>query len=127
MRGEAMKRDMDLVRKILIFMSENDEGAHVLWANAVPGYTPEQIFHHAALMQQGGLIISVDTTCLEDKLPMALPLSITWDGHEFLDSSRDPTLWEKAKKHVIAPSGGVAMSVLTEWLKSQATAALALA
>jgi hypothetical protein len=122
-----MKRDMDLVRKILIFMSGNDQGPNVKWEDAIPGYTQAQILHHAHLMSQGNLIDTIDATSLDDFLPMALPVSITWNGHEFLDASRDETLWERAKKHVIKPTGGVAMSVLTEWLKSQATAALVLA
>ena len=119
-----MKRDMDLVRKILIVMSENGSGAYILWDAELSDYPTEQIFHHAHLMSQGGLIDAADTSSLDSPLPTAIPLSITWNGHEFLDASRDETLLEKAKKHVIKPTGGVAMSVLTEWLKGQATAAL---
>jgi len=125
--GPDMKRDMDLVRKILMFMSENTEGPGVDWENALPGYSEQQIFHHAHLMAQGDLIDATEISSMEDPLPISLPLSITWTGHEFLDAARDETLWEKAKKHVIKPTGGVAMSVLTDWLKGQATAALSLA
>lgn len=119
-----MKRDMDLVRSILIFMSQNERGPHIRWEEALPGYTENQILHHAHLMVQGGLIEAVASRNLGDYIPKATPLSITWTGHEFLDASRDATIWEKAKKHVLKPTGGVAMSVLTEWLKGQATAAL---
>lgn len=121
-----MKRDMDLVRKILIFMSENTEGPNVDWAAKIPGYTEDQILHHAALMKQGGLIVAGDYGDLDSDLPIALPVSITWDGHEFLDAVRDSTVWEKAKKYVISPTGGVAFAVLKSWLETQATAALAL-
>jgi hypothetical protein len=119
-----MKRDLDLVRKILIAMSENERGPNIKWSETIPGYEDAKIYHHAHLMAQGGLILATDVSGLSDLLPVAIPTSITWDGHEFLEASRDPTLWDKAKKHVIKPAGGVAMSVLTEWLKAQAKGAL---
>lgn len=119
-----MKRDMDLVRQILITMSENERGPNIKWAEALPDYAEDVILHHAHLMSQGGLIDAIDVTSISHLLPVALPTSITWDGHEFLDSSRDPTVWDKAKKYVIKPAGGVAMSVLTEWLKAQAKGAI---
>lgn len=114
-----MKRDMDLVRKILMLMSENDQGPNVKWAELLPDYTKEQIHHHAYLMAEGDLIQAADATTLSDRLPMAIPTSITWAGHEFIDSIRDPSLWDAAKKNVIKPAGGVAFTVLLEWAKAE--------
>jgi hypothetical protein len=115
-----MKRDMDLVRAMLIFMSENDLSSNAEWGAVLPGYTQDQILHHAHLMTQGGLIESVDMTYMDSQLPMALPTSITWAGHDFLDAVTDDSLWAKAKDTVIKPAGGVAFTVLLEWAKSEA-------
>jgi hypothetical protein len=114
-----MKRDMELVRKILILMSTSEQGPHTDWQSELPDYTAEQIFHHAHLMSQGGLIDVDDASSMDDLLPMALPLSITWNGHEFLDATRDPTLWEQARTTVLKPAGGVAFTVLLEWAKAE--------
>lgn len=115
-----MKRDMDLVRKILMLMSENEQGPNMKWTELLPDYTKEQIYHHAHLMAQGDLINATDATTLSDRLPMAIPTSITWGGHEFIDSIRDPGIWDAAKKNVIKPAGGVAFTVLLEWVKAEA-------
>lgn len=115
-----MKRDMDLVRKILMLMSENEQGPNIKWTELLPDYTKEQIYHHAHLMAQGDLIDAADASTLSDRLPMAIPTSITWRGHEFIDSLRDPSLWAAAKKNVIGPGGAVAFTVLLEWAKAEA-------
>lgn len=122
-----MKRDMDLVRTILIVMSENEEGPNIKWEEKIPGHTNEQILHHAHLMGQGGLVMATDVTSMGDRLPMALPMSITWAGQDFLDAIRDPGLWDKAKSTVLKPAGGVAFTVLLEWAKSEGMRRLGLA
>jgi hypothetical protein len=120
-KENSMKRDLDLVRKILIAMSENERGPNIKWGETIPGYEDAKIYHHAHLMAQGGLIVATDITTMSDLNPVALPMSITWDGHEFLEASNKPGLWEKAQTHIIKPAGGVAFSVLLDWLKAQAT------
>ena len=117
---------MDLVRKILIFMSTSDEGPNVDWAAKIPGYTEDQILHHAALMKQGGLIIAGDYGDLDSALPIALPVCITWAGHDFLSAVIDDTVWAKAKKTVLAPAAGATWAVVMEWLKAESLRRLGL-
>ncbi len=115
-----MKRDMDLVRKILMVMSEENAGPNTNWEGKCVGFTRDQILHHAHLMKQGGLIDAVESKSLRNPIPIAMPLSITWAGHDFLDAVKDDSLWERAKLNVIKPAGGVAFSVLLEWAKTEA-------
>lgn len=122
-----MKRDMDLVRKILIFMSGNERGPHVKWQEELPEYTREQILHHAHLMAQGGLIEAAHCDDMDDLLPMALPTSITWAGHDFLAAASDDTIWAQAKKTVLAPAAGATFTVVLEWMKIEAMRRLGLA
>lgn len=119
-----MKRDLDLVRQILIFLAENERGPNINWNIAIDGYAKDQVLHHAHLMEQGGLIVAADATTSCSLWPLAIPLSITWAGHDFLEASNKPGLWEMAKKNVIGPSGGIAFKVLLEWLERRATEAL---
>ena len=50
-----MKRDMDLVRKILLEASAR-EGACMGKNPTIEGYSDDQVAHHVCLMQQGGLV-----------------------------------------------------------------------
>ncbi|MDP3795588.1 MAG: DUF2513 domain-containing protein [Polaromonas sp.] len=121
-----MKRDLDLVRGILQWMEARPEGRNINWKIEIPGYTAEQIGFHVHLMEQAGLVFARDATFNEAHSPNAIPLSITWSGFEFLDAAKDDTLWAKAKAKVIAPAGGVAFTVLLEWLKAEAKQRLGL-
>jgi len=117
--GGSMKRDLDLVRKILIEMESHEHGFYSSYPE-IENYTKDQIGYHAFLMKQAGLIDAADRNTLSSKSPDAIPLNLTWLGHEFLESTKDPSLWAKAKKIVIEPIGGIAFDVLIEWLKKEA-------
>jgi hypothetical protein len=64
-------------------------------------------------MMQEGLIEGVDVTNSESDGPEAIPMNLTWKGHEFLDLARDPDRWSRARA-IIAKVGGAPISV---WLK----------
>jgi hypothetical protein len=70
-----MKRDMDLVRSILIAMEEHAEG-YAPSRLAIEGYDEETVLHHVYLMKQGGLITAHDIHSHQASSPMALPESI---------------------------------------------------
>lgn len=116
-----MKRDMDLIRKILLWMEENDD--HEI---EIEGYSDDQVGHHCYLLMKAGLIEAADSSAMDSFAPTAIPLSITWAGHEFLDSAKDNKIWAAAKEKVIGPAGGVAFAVLLEWLKAEAKRRLGL-
>jgi hypothetical protein len=110
-----MKRDMDLVRKILLVLEEHPHGfapQHL----AIEGFTEDQIGYHIYLMGQANLLTVSKTTTLADTSPQAIPLSITWQGHEFLANAKEEGRWLQAKSIVKAAGEGsfqVWQSVLT--------------
>jgi hypothetical protein len=109
-----MTRDMDLVRKILLAMAAGP-GGYAPEPLEIEGYDQDTIQHHAYLMEQAGLITAVEATAQQSPSPVAIPLSITWEGHEFLEKARDPTIWVRgltlAKK-----AGSVSFPILTKAL-----------
>lgn len=115
-----MKRDLELVREILLWMENLPEGSAANQEPMIPERTSEEIGFHAHLMEQAGLITAADIGGSFAVTPAAMPLSITWKGYEFLDASRDSGLWEKAKKNVLGPAASVSFAVLLEWLKAEA-------
>lgn len=116
-----MKRDMDLVRKILMVCVDHEHGLapqHL----TIEGYSQEEIGHHVYLMVQAGLVKGESFLLSGDQSPRATLLSVTWSGHEFLEASRDEDLWSKAKK-AAGSSGGMVLDVLKSVLIGLATEA----
>lgn len=114
-----MKRDMDLIREILLWMEKQETGRNIDWVYDIPERTKESIQYHAHLMAQAGLIDAVNVTYLEDHTPQSKPMSLTWAGYEFLDAIRKDTIWEKAKNKAISTTGGIGFSLLVEVLKRE--------
>jgi uncharacterized protein DUF2513 len=90
-----MKRDMDLVRKILLALEAHASGAAPTPFTIV-GYDQEMIGHHVYLMAQGDLVTAAEVTAFGES-PIAIPGTITWKGHEFLDATRSETVWRQVR------------------------------
>ena len=117
-----MKRDMDLIRLILLAL----EGDEVACERSKSEYDRAAIAYHAALMIEAGFVDGVVSND-ENGIPAHCVLQrMTWAGHDFLDAMRDETIWKRAKESILKPIGGVAFDVLKEWLKAQMRAKLSL-
>ena len=104
-----MKRDMDLVRKILLAIEASPTG----WAPRNPsieGYNEWQIGYHTVLLVESGLVEGENVTGAGDQSPVAIATRLTWAGHDFLDAAREPNRWEQARQ-AIAKIGGASIQV----------------
>ncbi|MDO8458629.1 MAG: DUF2513 domain-containing protein [Burkholderiaceae bacterium] len=120
-----MKRDIDLIRKILLRIEEYEYG-FIENEIKIESFTADQIGFHVHLIGEAGLAKVIATTNIQSTSPQAMPICLTWDGYEFLEAAKDETLWSKAKSVIIKPAGGVAFTVLLEWLKTEAKTKLGL-
>lgn len=115
-----MKRNMDLVREILIKMEEHEQGYAPNYL-AIPGFTEEEIGYHCFLLNDAGLIDAADDSHAGSPSPSAIPLSLTWAGHEFIANAKNENIWGQAKesiKKVGEVSFSVWASVLSEVVKN---------
>ena len=106
-----MKRDMDLVRRIL-FAVEDSEDGNVDLDNI--GYDRDQIYLHVELMKEHGLVDALIAHGGDGPGHRILACRIrrlTWEGHDFLDMARRDDIWERAKKMCVKVSGGLALGV----------------
>jgi hypothetical protein len=114
-----MKRDMELARLILMRI-ETQENYRDNISCEFEGYTEEQVHYHIMLLSEAGLVVAINASSMQDI--QWIPQRLTWQGHEFLDSARDNTIWSKAKE-IMARTGGFAFEVakplLVELLKQQ--------
>jgi hypothetical protein len=118
-----MKRDMDLVRSIVLAIEAAPTG-YAPTPLHVDGHSEEEIGYHVHIMIQADLLTGHDVTSMGDHSPQAMASSLTWAGHEFADASRDDTRWSKAKDIAVTKAGSVTIEILTKILSSLMTSAL---
>ncbi|HVN76941.1 MAG TPA: DUF2513 domain-containing protein [Thermoanaerobaculaceae bacterium] len=119
-----MKRDLDLIRKIVLAIEEAPTGfAPTL---SFDGYTQAQIGYHAWLLIDAGYATGADMTNMGSEGPEAMLRSLTWAGHEFADAARDDSRWNKALGMVKEKTGTVTIDLLKQLLGTLMKAALGL-
>lgn len=104
-----MKRDMDLVRSILLKIEEQPYTGSFLDVS-VPGHTGEEISYHIMLLDEAGLIEAENVSSSDGMDWKALRL--TYAGHEFLDAARNDNVWSSAKEWVMASTGVLTLEAL---------------
>jgi len=114
-----MKRDMDLVRTILLEIERypNPEGPGGILQ--IDNKDQKDVNYHVYLLHNAGLIVAADASSnggLE-----WFPLRLTWAGHEFLDAARDDGIWQTAKDKVLSRVGSLSFETLKQLLLRLAT------
>jgi hypothetical protein len=117
-----MKRDMDLIRELLLKLEALDIPAGAVRplspynpAMAVDGFTPEDIGRHLAMLVSGEFIETAGSRPFGADGSLIFR-QISWQGHDFLDSVRDPKIWEETKKGAEA-AGGFTVDLLKDLAK----------
>ncbi len=100
-----MKRDMDLIREILLQV-ETREPKQPLEVK-IEGRDRQEIVGHVRLLQEARFVEATFTGG-----PTAMVHRLTWDGHEFLDSVRDPTVWATVTKRLEKVGGFASVDVI---------------
>jgi hypothetical protein len=110
-----MKRDMDLIRKILLFVEEHPDPDG--WVQIeLEDHPTKEVSYHIKLLDQAGLIEAEDLSTYGMDGFKWVARSLTWRGHEFLNAARDDTRWNNAKKIVTEKGGGLIFEALQQFL-----------
>ncbi len=112
-----MKRDMDLVRKIL-FKIEEEVDNKAKFGLTIDGYTMEQVAYHCSILYGEGYIKSYKALYGDGEIRNFGVSGLTWSGHELLDKIRSENVWNKTKE--VIKSKGLPMVV--DVIKDIATA-----
>ena len=94
--GGRMKRDMDLIRKIMLQIEKEYDSTAILNLK-VEDYTPEQIATHCKMLYEAGLLSDYKAQYASDELYMFGVGNLTWEGYDYLDKIRDDSVWKKVK------------------------------
>jgi DNA-binding transcriptional ArsR family regulator len=111
-----VKRDMELVRKLLLFLEEKPD--HVVRERVeLEGYDDVTIGHHLIILYEAGYIEGEPQVSTSSKRIIRVwPNRLTWEGHEFLAASRNETVWKKVKAKLTAGAGDIPIAILKELL-----------
>ena len=107
-----MKRDMDLIREILLALESDQQVGN---EQLIEGYSGAEVNYHAGLLIEAGLADGLGTGYMKSDYRTFLLKRLTWEGHEFLEKARDPGRWAKAKAAMIS-AGGFSLPIMQELL-----------
>ncbi|MEN2424701.1 DUF2513 domain-containing protein [Chromobacterium vaccinii] len=112
-----MKRDLDLIRKILIKIEEAPTGA-CDYEIQIDGYDQPVVNEHLILLVEANLI-KANAIVFMDGTKQVLVNDLTWAGHDFISVSQKDSVWKIAKEKVIAPGASFTFDLLKEWLRAE--------
>ena len=107
----CMKRDMDLVRAILLAAEDSNEqwlGAEALVCNAWDQVT---VARHFELMDEAGLVVADVTELLDGGVDGSVR-RLTWAGYDFLDNVRSESVWEDTKASIRDKVGSASFDLI---------------
>ena len=110
-----MKRDIDLVRKILLAVEQGEGVIGYDTELEVEGYSREEIDYHIEIMGEAGLLVASIQRFMGGEYVVNLE-RMTWEGHEFLDAARNESFWSQAKAKALETTGGLGFEALKAFL-----------
>ncbi|MCR6111768.1 DUF2513 domain-containing protein [Bacillus sp. A301a_S52] len=103
-----MKRDMELVRNILLKLEEKDDFRGSF--QYPEAWDDIKVAYHLKIMEQAGLV--EQKVNYADDIPIRMFATITWEGQEFLDSIKNKTVWTKLKNKLKEEGGSLPFHIL---------------
>lgn len=92
-----MKRDMDLVREILLEIEREYQGLAIR-NFSIEGYDKTTVAEHCKMLYEYGIIDRFSTSPADnDPYYMYAVGNLTWEGYDYLEKIRDNTVWGKIK------------------------------
>lgn len=121
-----MKRDIDFVRELLLAIEDGKKDIDTLSkedainkgfqdGRGLPNDEAEKLKGHIKLLEQAGLI-EIGFRSVSGNVQIN---GLTWAGHDFLDTVRDPETWKKTKDGALA-AGGWTFDLLKDLAKGLA-------
>jgi sugar/nucleoside kinase (ribokinase family) len=108
-----MKRDMDLIRKILLAA---EALPHAGSFQSLDGVDEDSFVAHALWLKEAGLIDAVGQVGGGSLANFAIVSRLTWNGTEFVAAMQDDTLWSKAKEKFMKPGMSFTLDIVKGWL-----------
>lgn len=108
-----MKRDMELVRLILLQVEEAGHGSVKSSDFEADGYDETTAAYHIELMGEAGLI-QVNVLKFFGDAKEGTVERLTWAGHEFVDATRNEAVWRKTLQTVKQHGGLLSFDLIKQ-------------
>ena len=95
-KGDNMKRDMELVRLIMLKIEEEYKST-ALYNLEIEGYDKETIAYHCKILHEAGFISDYKAQYADNCLCAFGVGPLTWEGLDYLDKIRDDSQWKRVK------------------------------
>ena len=96
-----MKRDMELLRKILFTIEEKYKpSAGYIWILKIDGYDMPTVAEHCDLLYQQGLVKTYKSNYAGNKIIDFAVGNITTKGYDYLELIRSDDIWGKTKNEI---------------------------
>jgi Hypothetical protein (DUF2513) len=106
-----MKRDMELVRKILFHLEARTSMKAEL-TFPIEGYDDLTVRYHLLLLAQAKLIDFEPEMTKTGRIIRPHVISLNWNGHEFLDAVRSDKVWRKLLRYARDKGGALPFDLL---------------
>jgi len=106
-----MKRDMQLIRKILFHLEARTSMKAAL-TYPINGYDDLAVRYHLLLLAQAKLIDFEPESTNTGRIIRAHVLGLNWNGHEFLDAVRSDKVWRKLLRYAKDKGGALPFDLL---------------
>lgn len=111
-----MRRDMDLIRQVLLATEASGSDPRGWVKLEIAGIDKATLSYHVQLLDEAGFIVAQDLQTIGPNGYLFQPKRLTWAGHEFLDDIRDPEVW-RATKDGAQKVGSFSLDVLSALAK----------
>lgn len=107
-----MKRDMDLVRQIMLVLEETN---YSIDAQAFIDDTHDiqAICYHFEIMQEAGLIYATVKKEMSGSYIYGCAINLTWQGQEFIANVKDDKLWSRVKLKAAKVLGSASFATIS--------------
>lgn len=114
-----MKRDMDLIRAIMLELESHSAADLNLEEVVIDGYDDDIVLGHLLLLREAGFI-EMNYERFGGGEQQIFIHRITWTGHEFLEAVRNDSIWAKSTKVMMSAGIGLGWPILQAVLRAKA-------
>lgn len=112
-----MKRDFDLIRKILLYVEKEHDGS-VMYIRELEDYPNLVLMDHCQMLIDQGLL-NGKVSRVDTGEGIYICKGLAYEGYEFLDKIRDNTRFKKTIKTIIDEGKDMTATVIAKVIEDQ--------
>lgn len=105
---------MDLIRDLLRQVEEADTPLRLDRQEEDPAKLDRRLYH-VQLLSEAGLVVAYPSEADNCEGLMSAKIErLTWEGHEFLEATKDESIWQRVKQKIAGKGGAMVFEIAKE-------------